>query len=213
MSLGAEWLGVATFAVALASALNLPLPEHSCPQSSAAASSSASGVATLAGNVGRFEGADGAFADYGAEGWHGGGHREFRLQDDMYAQDSIELLKQSGIDFAQNEARGIDVHRFGELLMSSGIVLNEEVRQIFSPQNCHHCMSRTAIPMYGYVSRVLYCVVRCIPGIWNAGGFLLHRVQLGMPSCHLCSGLRECACAGVEEGGERSGNHVVFGPQ
>lgn len=29
--------------------------------------------------------------------------REFRLSDDMYAQDSIELLKQSGIDFAQNE--------------------------------------------------------------------------------------------------------------
>ena len=45
----------------------------------------------------------------------------------MYAQDSIELLKQSGIDFAQNEARGIDVHKFGELLMSSGIVLNEDV--------------------------------------------------------------------------------------
>lgn len=49
----------------------------------------------------------------------------------MYAPDSIELLKQSGIDFAQNEARGIDVQRFGELLMASGIVLNEEVRRSF----------------------------------------------------------------------------------
>lgn len=48
----------------------------------------------------------------------------------MYAQDSIELLKQSGIDFAQNEARGIDVHKFGELLMSSGIVLNEDVSAV-----------------------------------------------------------------------------------
>ena len=54
--------------------------------------------------------------------------REFRLADDMYAQDSIELLKLSGINFAETEARGIDVHAFGELLMSSGIVLNEEVR-------------------------------------------------------------------------------------
>ncbi len=53
--------------------------------------------------------------------------REFRLADDMYAQDSIELLKLSGINFAETEARGIDVHAFGELLMSSGIVLNEEV--------------------------------------------------------------------------------------
>ncbi|KAF8056234.1 CAF1-7 [Scenedesmus sp. PABB004] len=56
--------------------------------------------------------------------------RGFRLSEDVYAQDSIELLKQSGIDFAQNEARGIDVSRFGELLMSSGIVLNEEIRWI-----------------------------------------------------------------------------------
>lgn len=53
--------------------------------------------------------------------------REFKLSDDMFAQDSIELLKQSGIDFAKMEARGIDVSNFGELLMSSGIVLNEDV--------------------------------------------------------------------------------------
>lgn len=53
----------------------------------------------------------------------------------MYAQDSIELLKNSGIDFASNEARGIDVHRFGELLMSSGIVLSEEVELFMSPVN------------------------------------------------------------------------------
>ena len=45
----------------------------------------------------------------------------------MYAQDSIELLKNSGIDFVSNEARGIDVHQFGAHLMTSGIVLNDEV--------------------------------------------------------------------------------------
>ena len=56
--------------------------------------------------------------------------REFRLSDDMFAQDSIELLKQSGIDFAKMEARGIDVSNFGELLMSSGIVLNEDVSHL-----------------------------------------------------------------------------------
>lgn len=56
--------------------------------------------------------------------------REFSLSEDIYAQDSIELLKQSGIDFAKNEARGIHVERFGELLMTSGIVLNDEVRWV-----------------------------------------------------------------------------------
>ena len=56
--------------------------------------------------------------------------RGFKLSEDVYAQDSIELLKQSGIDFATTEARGVDVRHFGELLMSSGIVLNDDVRWI-----------------------------------------------------------------------------------
>ena len=53
--------------------------------------------------------------------------REFKRSEDMFAQDSIHLLEVSGIDFAQMEARGIEVYRFGEVLMSSGIVLNDEV--------------------------------------------------------------------------------------
>ena len=60
--------------------------------------------------------------------WMLSSSREFKQSEDMFAQDSIELLKDSGIDFARNEARGIEVHRFGEVLMSSGIVLNEDVR-------------------------------------------------------------------------------------
>ena len=47
----------------------------------------------------------------------------FSLDDDMFAQDSIELLQHSGIDFKEHNARGIDVHDFGELLISSGLVL------------------------------------------------------------------------------------------
>lgn len=56
--------------------------------------------------------------------------REFSLKEDMYAQDSIELLKHSGIDFRANEERGIDVQRFGELLMVSGVVLSNKVKWI-----------------------------------------------------------------------------------
>jgi len=56
--------------------------------------------------------------------------REFSLEDDMYALDSIELLKQSGIDFKAHATRGIDVARFGELLTCSGIVMNDDVRWI-----------------------------------------------------------------------------------
>ena len=39
----------------------------------------------------------------------------------MYAQDSIDMLVRSGIDFANHEEHGIDVTHFGELLTSSGL--------------------------------------------------------------------------------------------
>jgi CCR4-NOT transcription complex subunit 7/8 len=74
--------------------------------------------------------------------------RGFRLSDDVYASDSIELLKASGIDFGQLEARGIDVHAFGEVLMSSGIVLNDEVRWITFHSGYD----------FGYLLKVLTCL-------------------------------------------------------
>ncbi|TYH05510.1 hypothetical protein ES288_A08G088500v1, partial [Gossypium darwinii] len=43
---------------------------------------------------------------------------------------SIELLRQCGIDFKKNNEKGIDVKRFGELLMSSGIMLNDDVHWV-----------------------------------------------------------------------------------
>jgi len=50
------------------------------------------------------------------------------LNEDMYAHDSIELLKHSGIDFQAHLERGIDTLRFGELLMVSGVVLSPTVK-------------------------------------------------------------------------------------
>lgn len=54
----------------------------------------------------------------------------FSLEHDMYAENSIDLLKSSGIDFALHQQRGIDPHHFAELLMTSGIVLNEDITWI-----------------------------------------------------------------------------------
>lgn len=55
---------------------------------------------------------------------------KFNLNEDMYAQDSIDLLTRSGIEFQKNEELGIDVNDFGELLMSSGVVLNNNIKWI-----------------------------------------------------------------------------------
>ena len=50
-------------------------------------------------------------------------HRE-----DMYAQDSIDLLNRAGIQFKRHEEEGIDVNDFAELLITSGLILNEDVK-------------------------------------------------------------------------------------
>ena len=48
----------------------------------------------------------------------------------MYAQDSIDLLTNSGIDFKKHQEYGIDVHHFAELMMSSGLVLFPQVKWV-----------------------------------------------------------------------------------
>lgn len=55
-------------------------------------------------------------------------HFKFNLDEHLYAPDSIDLLAASGIDFARHAREGIDPAEFAELLMTSGIVLNEEIR-------------------------------------------------------------------------------------
>ncbi|BES99349.1 CCR4-NOT transcription complex subunit [Nesidiocoris tenuis] len=55
---------------------------------------------------------------------------KFNLSEDMYAQDSIDLLQNSGIQFKKHEEEGIDPLDFAELLMTSGIVLMENVKML-----------------------------------------------------------------------------------
>lgn len=53
---------------------------------------------------------------------------KFNLSEDMYAQDSIDLLQNSGIQFKKHEEDGIDALEFAELLMTSGIVLMDHIK-------------------------------------------------------------------------------------
>jgi len=55
---------------------------------------------------------------------------KFNLTDDIFAQDSIDLLVNSGISFEDHASRGIDPQRFGELLMVSGLVLEDRVKWV-----------------------------------------------------------------------------------
>eukprot|EP01029_Cantina_marsupialis_P012711 TRINITY_DN2801_c0_g1_i1.p1 TRINITY_DN2801_c0_g1~~TRINITY_DN2801_c0_g1_i1.p1 ORF type:complete len:268 (+),score=22.77 TRINITY_DN2801_c0_g1_i1:161-964(+) len=55
---------------------------------------------------------------------------KFDLQADMYAQDSISLLSQAGIDWKRHASHGIDTNLFAEMFMGSGLLLNPDVRWI-----------------------------------------------------------------------------------
>lgn len=53
---------------------------------------------------------------------------DMHFREDMYAQDSIDLLQNSGIQFKKHEEEGIDPLDFAELLMTSGIVLMDNIK-------------------------------------------------------------------------------------
>ncbi|GMH07056.1 hypothetical protein Nepgr_008896 [Nepenthes gracilis] len=73
--------------------------------------------------------------------------REFDVSEDVFASDSIEMLKQRGIDFKRNNEMGINSYRFGELLMSSGVVLNDSIRWV-----TYHCGHD-----FGYLLKLMTC--------------------------------------------------------
>ena len=84
--------------------------------------------------------------------------REFDVTEDVFASDSIQLLRECGIDFKKNNDKGIDVNQFGELLMSSGIVLNNNVSWVTFHSGYD----------FGYLLKLLTC--RSLPGT-QAGFF------------------------------------------
>ena len=55
---------------------------------------------------------------------------KFSLIEDMYAQDSIDLLARSGINFEKHEKDGIEPEVFAEYLMTSGVILSDNVKWI-----------------------------------------------------------------------------------
>ena len=71
----------------------------------------------------------------------------FSLEDDMYAQDSTAMLAKAGIDFATHEKNGIDPFEFGALLISSGLVLLDDV----------HWISFHSGYDFGYLMKIMLC--------------------------------------------------------
>jgi len=70
---------------------------------------------------------------------------KFSLQNEMYAQESIELLKNAGIQFNRLEQNGIDPQEFACRLMTSGAVLLTEV----------HWLSYHSVYDFGYMMKLM----------------------------------------------------------
>ena len=71
----------------------------------------------------------------------------FSLEGDMYSQDSTTMLAKSGVDFAMHEKNGIDPFEFASLLISSGLVLLDDV----------HWVSFHSGYDFGYLMKVMLC--------------------------------------------------------
>ncbi|KAL5395599.1 hypothetical protein PMIN02_003938 [Paraphaeosphaeria minitans] len=55
---------------------------------------------------------------------------QFSLEEDMYNEESIQMLKKSGADFHKLAEQGIDTQEFGSLLITSGMILTPDVNWI-----------------------------------------------------------------------------------
>merc|ERR1712216_449022 len=53
---------------------------------------------------------------------------KYDLKSEIFASDSIDMLQRAGLDFRAHQEHGIDALEFGELIMTSGLVLNDEVQ-------------------------------------------------------------------------------------
>jgi len=52
---------------------------------------------------------------------------KFNLAEDLYAEDSIDLLQNSGLEFEKHSRLGIEPSHFAEMLLGSGLVLMDNV--------------------------------------------------------------------------------------
>ncbi|KAK4979576.1 CCR4-NOT core DEDD RNase subunit [Elasticomyces elasticus] len=70
---------------------------------------------------------------------------QFSLDDDMYAEGSVDVLKKAGIDFVKHQEMGIEPTAFGSLLTTSGLTYMEDV----------HWLSFHSGYDFGYLVKIL----------------------------------------------------------
>jgi CCR4-NOT transcription complex subunit 7/8 len=104
---------------------------------------------------------------------------KFSPEEDMYVEESLQLLKKAGSDFDKHATSGIDVKEFGSLLITSGLAYSDDV----------HWISFHSGYDFGYLAKVMWSrklpsdeesyrdIIRTFfPNIWDIK-FLLRHAQ------------------------------------
>jgi len=71
---------------------------------------------------------------------------KFSPEEDMYNEESLQLLKKAGSDFEKHAQSGIDVHEFGSLLITSGLAYSDDV----------HWISFHSGYDFGYLAKIMW---------------------------------------------------------
>jgi len=101
---------------------------------------------------------------------------KFDCQSDPFSEDTLDTR---GLDLARHRSQGIEPHAFAELLMSSGLVLNEEVRWITigGPSSlAERCIEDSRGGRFEDKPRVMFC------GLYDLGHMLQMLTSQPLPS-------------------------------
>ena len=116
---------------------------------------------------------------------------QFSLDEEMYAEGSIEMLKKAGLDFAKHQELGIDLKTFGSALTTSGLALQDDV----------HWLSFHSGYDFGYLVKLLSNdmlptdetefrkrVKKFFPNLWDIKFLLRHAQRSLAPQNRLTPG-------------------------
>ncbi|RMZ70930.1 CCR4-NOT transcription complex subunit 7 [Pyrenophora seminiperda CCB06] len=147
----------------------------------------------------------------------------FSLEEDMYNEESIQMLKKSGADFEKHREQGIDPREFGSLLLTSGMTISPDVNWISFHSGydfAYMLKMLTSQPLPEDEDRYRKLVIKFFPKLldvkylWRHANNLVRRGVIGSTATNILnnlgtkSGLQDLA---DELGCQRVGNSHTAG--
>jgi CCR4-NOT transcription complex subunit 7/8 len=148
---------------------------------------------------------------------------QFSLEDDMYNEESIQMLKKSGADFEKHNTQGIDPQEFGSLLITSGMTLTHDVNWISFHSGYDFAylvkmLSAKPLPedeeAYSKLVRIFFPRLLDVKYMWRHANNMVRRGVIGSTATNILnnlgtkSGLQDLA---DELGCQRIGNSHTAG--